>query len=162
MTKVYLGLDELKRMEESCTNLRDQLLIRLLFKLDCRISETLFIKTGDIDFANGNITIIHLKRRIKLFCLACGSRLRMTHAFCPRCGAKIENKRSQEQESRRQRILPIDQDTLKLLKEYINRGGPVDKDGENLLFGIKRHRAWQIVKQCAEKAGDKVRKADEP
>ncbi len=162
MTKMYLDFYGLKRLEESCTNLRDKLLIRLLFKLDCRISETLLIKTGDIDFANGNITIIHLKRRIKLFCLACGGRLRMTHAFCPRCGAKIENTHSQEQESRSQHILPIDQDTLKLLKEYINRGGPVDKDGKNLLFGIKRNRAWQIVKQCAEKARDKVRKADEP
>jgi len=42
---------------------------------------------------------------------------------------------------------------LKLLKEYVQRGGPVVKDGKALIFGINRHRAWQIVKQCAEKAG---------
>jgi integrase/recombinase XerD len=50
-------------------------------------------------------------------------------------------------------VLPIDSDTLKLLKEYVQRGGPVVKEGKALIFGINRHRAWQIVKECAEKAG---------
>jgi integrase/recombinase XerD len=58
-----------------------------------------------------------------------------------------------EEEHRRQRVLPIDRVTLDLLKEYIERGGPVFKNGKRLLFGINRHRAWQIVKECAEKAG---------
>ena len=40
-----------------------------------------------------------------------------------------------------------------MLKEYIRRGGPVLRDGKRLIFGINRHRAWQIVKECAEKAG---------
>ena len=58
-----------------------------------------------------------------------------------------------EHENRRQRILPVDQDTLNLLKEYIDRGGPITKDRKQFIFGINRHRAWQIVKDCAEKAG---------
>lgn len=58
-----------------------------------------------------------------------------------------------EQEYRRQRVLPIDSRTLDMLKEYIQRGGPVTRDGNRLIFGINRHRAWQIVKGCAEKAG---------
>jgi integrase/recombinase XerD len=57
-----------------------------------------------------------------------------------------------EQEHRRQRVLPIDSQTLDMLKEYIERGGPVVRDGKRLIFGINRHRAWQIVKACAEKA----------
>jgi len=40
-----------------------------------------------------------------------------------------------------------------VLHGYIERGGPVSKYGKLLIFGINRHRAWQIVKQCAEKAG---------
>jgi integrase/recombinase XerD len=60
---------------------------------------------------------------------------------------------SKEYEHRRQRILPLDNETLGMLKEYIDRGGPVLRDGKRLIFGINRHRAWQIVKQCAEKAG---------
>jgi len=58
-----------------------------------------------------------------------------------------------EQEHRRQRVLPIDGETLKLLKEFIDRDGPVIRDGKRYIFGINRHRAWQIVKACAEKAG---------
>jgi len=58
-----------------------------------------------------------------------------------------------EQEYRRQRVLPIDSQTLDMLKEYVERGGPVVRDGKRLIFGINRHRAWQIVKECAKKAG---------
>ena len=61
--------------------------------------------------------------------------------------------RAEQQEHRRQRVLPVDSDTLKLLKEYVQRGGPVVKDGKTLVFDINRHRAWQIVKECADKAG---------
>ena len=58
-----------------------------------------------------------------------------------------------EQEHRRQRVLPIDDETLSILREYIERGGPVLRDGRKFIFGINRHRAWQIVKECAERAG---------
>jgi integrase/recombinase XerD len=60
---------------------------------------------------------------------------------------------AKELEHRRQRVLPVDSQTLQMLKEYINRGGPVVKEGKNLIFGINRHRAWQIIKECSEKAG---------
>mgnify|MGYP000277020415 CR=1 FL=1 len=49
-------------------------------------------------------------------------------------------------------MLPIDGETLAMLKEYVERGGPVLKEGRRLIFGINRHRAWQIVKECAERA----------
>jgi integrase/recombinase XerD len=65
----------------------------------------------------------------------------------------LDNHLAEQQEHRRQRILPLDEDTIVKLREYIERGGPVVKDGKTLIFGINRHRAWQIVKQCAEKAG---------
>jgi integrase/recombinase XerD len=57
------------------------------------------------------------------------------------------------QDSQRRRVLPIDNATLDMLREYIDRGGPVVQNGRKLIFGISRHRAWQIVKICAEKAG---------
>ena len=40
-SRAYLELDEIARLEESTDNLRDRLLIRLLFHLGCRISEAL-------------------------------------------------------------------------------------------------------------------------
>ena len=58
-----------------------------------------------------------------------------------------------EQEHRRQRVLPIDNQTLSMLREYIERGGPVLRDGKRLIFGINRHRGWQVIRDCAEKAG---------
>mgnify|MGYP001607730624 CR=1 FL=1 len=62
-------------------------------------------------------------------------------------------KKLKEQEHRRQRVLPIDEQTLEMLRDYIQRGGPIMRGGKLLIFGVNRHRAWQIVKECAERAG---------
>ena len=32
-------------------------------------------------------------------------------------------------------------------------GRSIERNGKQYLFGINRHRAWQIVKECAGKAG---------
>jgi integrase/recombinase XerD len=40
-----------------------------------------------------------------------------------------------------------------MLKEYIRRGGPVLRGGSRVIFGINRHRGWQIIRECAELAG---------
>jgi integrase/recombinase XerD len=50
------------------------------------------------------------------------------------------------------RTLPIDQETMEMLVTYMRRGGPVSRRNENLIFGINRHRAWQIIKECAGRA----------
>jgi len=140
-------------MEEATTNLRDRLLVRILFRLGCRVSEALALKVEDVDFVQGIVTIEHLKSRLKLSCVNCGNRLGVAHVFCPKCGGKIEKSQVEEQQHRRQRVLPVDSDTLKVLKNYVERGGPVIRDGKRLIFGINRHRAWQIVKECSDKTG---------
>ena len=89
MTKTYLEPDEIAMMEKAASNLRDKILIRLLFHLGCRISEVLSLKVEDIDFTRGTVTILHLKRRLKLSCANCGATLGMSHSFCPRCGVKV-------------------------------------------------------------------------
>ncbi len=150
--KAYIEPDEVAMMEKATTNLRDRLLIRLLFHSGCRVSEALALAVEDVDFDHGTITIQHLKTRLKLSCTGCGQRLGRSHTFCPKCGGKVDKAQTEEQEHRRQRVLPIDGDTLKLLKEYVQRGGPVLRDGKKLIFGVNRHRSWQIVKGCAEKA----------
>jgi len=73
--KAYLEIQEIEQLEQAAEYLRDRLLIRLLFHLGCRISEALGIKTGDIDFKQGQITIQHLKQRIRLSCPQCKARL---------------------------------------------------------------------------------------
>jgi len=151
--KAYLEPEEVAQMEKAAGNLRDRLLIRVLFHLGCRVSEALGITVEDVDFGKGTVTIKHLKSRMKLSCVNCGARLGATHLFCPRCGGMIEKSQAEEQQQRRQRVLPIDSESLKMLKEYVQRGGPVVKEEKTLIFGINRHRGWQIVKECAEKAG---------
>jgi integrase/recombinase XerD len=153
MTKAYLEANEVQSLENVATNMRDKLLIRLLFHLGCRISEALSLSVADIEFAEGTVTIQHLKSRIKLACPQCGARLGKSHAFCPKCGVRIEDAVAKEQEHRRMRTLPLDRNTLEMLKDYIKCGGPVNRGGKRLIFGINRHRAWQIIKECAERAG---------
>ena len=150
--KTYLEPSEISLLEKAASNMRDKLLIRVLFHLGCRVSEALGLSVDDIDFNQSILAIKHLKRRLKLSCHNCGARLGATHFFCPKCGGKIEKSQIEEQEHRRQRVLPVDNDTLGTLKEYIKRGGPVFRDGKKLIFGINRHRAWQIVKECAERS----------
>ena len=148
--KAYLEPDEIEKLEQAADYLRDKLLIRLLFHLGCRVSEALGIKTGDIDFKQRLVTIQHLKQRIKLSCPQCNARLGKGHKFCPVCGSKVEKALTDEKEHRKFRTLPLDEETMQILKEYINRGGANSKT--KLIFDLSRHRAWQIVRDCAEKA----------
>ena len=87
--KAYLEPDEVTLIEKAASNVRDRILIRLLFCLGCRVSEALSLKVEDIDFTRGTVTILHLKRRLKLYCANCGATLGMSHSFCPRCGVKV-------------------------------------------------------------------------
>jgi len=151
--KAYVEPEEVALMENETTNLRDRLLIRLLFHSGCRVSEALALGVEDVDFASGTNSIRQLKMRLKLSCTRCGQRLGRSHTFCPRCGMEIDKARIEQHEHRRQRVLPVDGKTMDILKEYVERGGPVLRNGKRLIFGINRHRAWQIVKQCADRAG---------
>jgi len=153
MMKAYPEPEDIKRMEKEATNWRDFLLVRMLFHLGCRISELLSIETKDIDLMAGTVTIRHLKIRLKVSCPKCGFRLGKHHTYCPGCGSEVKDVITAEKEHKRVRTLPLDKESLDMLKEYIERGGPVKKGDKYLLFGINRHRAWQIVRDLAEKAG---------
>ncbi len=153
MAKAYLEIDEVQKLEDAAGYLRDKLLIRLLFHLGCRISEALGISVTDIDFNQSEVTIEHLKTRLKLSCPKCAARLSKTAKFCPGCGVKVEKAVAEAQEHHRKRTLPVDEDTLKMLREYIDQGGPVGTNGKQLLFGLSRGHASRIVRECAAKAG---------
>jgi integrase/recombinase XerD len=151
--KTYLNPSEISLLEQAATNLRDKLLIRVLFHLGCRVSEALGLTVEDVDLDHGTVTIKHLKARLKLSCAECGERLGRGHAFCPKCGNRVDRVQSEQQERHRQRVLPVDADTLDMLKEFVQRGGPVFREGKLFIFGIRRHRGWQVIRTCAERAG---------
>ena len=73
--KTYLEPREIDQIEQAAECLRDKLLVRLLARLGCRVTEALGITVSDIDFDQGTVTIMHLKRRIKLTCPTCRQRL---------------------------------------------------------------------------------------
>jgi integrase/recombinase XerD len=151
--KTHLELEDVEAIEKAATCLRDRLLIRILSRVGCRISEALGLTLEDIDFGNGTVRIEHLKVRLELACPNCGARLGKSHFFCNRCGKAVGDVVSQAREHRRMRSLPVDHETLGLLRGYVDRGGVVDVGGRKLIFGINRHRGFQIVRDCAERAG---------
>ncbi|MBI4288393.1 MAG: tyrosine-type recombinase/integrase [Chloroflexi bacterium] len=151
--KAYLEPEEVAALEKAATNLRDRLLVRLLFHVGCRVSEALGIRVEDVDLAGGTVTIEHLKTRLRLSCPDCGARLGKRHTYCPSCGTKVQSAVAREKEHRRVRTLPVDEDTRRMLGDYIRHRGPVSRKGKTLLFGINRHRAWQVIKECAHRAG---------
>jgi integrase/recombinase XerD len=153
MTKTYLEPREVGLLENAATCLRDRLLIRLLFRLGCRVSEALGLEVKDINFEQGMVTIQHLKRRLKLSCPECGARLGRSHTFCPKCGKEVAKTSTRYEEQHRVRTLPLDDNTLDMLHDYIEKGGPVSRGDKTLIFNINRHRAFQIVRDCARRTG---------
>lgn len=148
--RAYLEPEDVAEMETKATCLRDRLLVRLLFRLGCRVSEVLALRLGDIDFTQGTVTILHLKSRLKLSCPSCGTSLGRRHRFCPRCGTEVAEAGRLQQDHRRVRTLPIDKATLAMLENYL-ANEPLADDLERI-FRFNRHRAWQIVRDCGRRA----------
>ncbi len=149
--KTYLESNDIALMQQVANCQRDRLLIKLLFRLGCRVSEALALKVSDIDFEKSTVTILHLKTRIRLSCPKCKARLSRRHQFCPECGEEVNKTRKCQLEHRRIRTLPVDRDILEMLRNYtdkVSNGG----SGSALLFNLNRHRAWQIVRNCARHA----------
>ena len=151
--KAYLEPQEIDLLEGAARCFRDRLLIRLTFRLACRISESLGIAVADIDFDRATVTITHLKKRVKRSCPACGANLSRAHVFCPGCGRPVDRAIIEEREHRPTRNIPVDGETLRMAREYIDRGGPVVVGDKELLFGISRGQAWRIIRDCAQRAG---------
>ena len=146
--KVYLTPEEVERMAQAATCVRDELLIRMLFWLSCRVSEAIGIRVEDVNPAQGTVTIKHLKIRIVLSCPHCGTRLSRAARFCPGCGKDVPAPLRKEQEMHRIRTIPLEKRTMDRLVDFIRR----DKT-QGLIFKIGRMQAQKIVKDCARKAG---------
>jgi len=150
--KAYLDPEDIDKIESATTNQRDYLIVRLLFRLGCRISELVNLAVDDIDFNRGTVRIQHLKAKLQLYCPHCGARLGKTHRFCPSCGNRVAEAVVREEERKNMRLLPLDQESLDMLRVFIEGGPPVYKGGRPLIFGITSHRAREVVREAAEKA----------
>jgi len=153
--KVYPELEQVQeRLIAAATNPRDKAFIGLLLRTGIRISEAIQLKESDIDFKRGILTIVHLKERLKLKCPNCAEILGKRHVFCPSCGNKVDQAIREKVEQRRQRMIPIDRDTLRLLDEYLKWRRKFPYRGP-LVFPFTRQRGWQLVEKLGRHAGIK-------
>ena len=123
--KGYLEPEQVKRLIAIATNPRDALLVRIPWRTGIRVSELIGIKESDIDF-KGRAIIIKVQKMRK------------------RDGKTIE----------RRRLVPIDQGTLVMVKEYLVWRKQFPYKGD-LLFPITRQRVDQIYWKLGRRAGIK-------
>jgi integrase/recombinase XerD len=152
--KGYLEPEQVHRLIHAAANPRDKAFVAVLAKAGIRISEAVQIKVSDIDFERGVLTIVHLKERSKLKCPHCGETLGKRHLFCPGCGKKVKQAIREKVEQRRQRMIPVDDDTLRLLDEYLKWRRKFPYRGP-LVFPFTRQRGWQLVERLGRRIGIK-------
>ncbi len=150
--KAYLKPEQVERVIAVATNPRDKAFIALLARTGIRISEAIELKTSDIDFRRGILTIVHLKEKSRLKCPHCGESLGKRHVFCPSCGNKVDKAIREKVEQRRQRIIPVDRVTLGSIKEYLEWRRKFPYRG-SLVFPFTRQRGWQLVRRLGKRIG---------
>jgi len=123
--RAYLEAPEVERLIAAATKLRDKLLVRIPWRTGIRVSELIGIKIPDIDFESRAILIKIQKQR-------------------KRDGKTIE----------RRRLVPVDQDTLDMIREYLEWRKQFPYKGD-LLFPITRQRVNQIYWKLGRRAGIK-------
>ena len=123
--KAYLAPEQVKRLIAVAKTLRDVLLVLILWRTGIKVGELIRIRIPDIDFENRAILIKVQKMR-------------------KRDGKAFE----------RRRIVPIDQGTLDMIKEYLEWRKQFPYNGD-LLFPISRQRVDQIFWKLGRRAGIK-------
>jgi integrase/recombinase XerD len=143
---------QLDQLIDAANNPRDKALVALLARDGVRISEAIHVKESDVDFTKGTLSIVHLKERLKSKCPGCGAILGKRHIFCPVCGNKVDQAIREKVERRHQRTIPIDNDTLALIKKYLKWRRQFSYCGP-FLFPITRQRGWQLIERIGRRAG---------
>ncbi len=123
--KGYLEPKQVESLIAIATNPRDALLVRIPWRTGIRVSELIGINVSDIDYERRGVIIKVQKMR-------------------KRDGKTIE----------RRRVVPIDQGTLDMVREYLEWRKQFPYQGD-LLFPITRQRVDQIYWKLGRRAGIK-------
>ncbi|MDP2663346.1 MAG: site-specific integrase [Dehalococcoidia bacterium] len=149
----YLTPAHVAAMEAAAPNMREELLIRLLFRSGCRISEALALRPVDISASRKIITIQHLKQRVLLKCPDCGERLARRDRVCSQCAQPVTEAMRQVQEQRSRRVIQIDQGSIDLVELYVRTDPRFRKNREARLFLFGTRWAEKLVAEMARAAG---------
>ncbi len=123
--KGYLEPEQVERVLATATSPRDALLVRIPWRTGIRVSELIGIRVQDIDF-EGRAVLIKIQKQRK------------------RDGKTVE----------RRRLVPIDRDTLGMVREYLKWRAQFPYKGD-LLFPISRQRVAQVYWKLGRRAGIK-------
>jgi len=145
--KTYLEPEEIRALIDAAPTLRDKLIIRFLSRTGCRVSELCSLRAADIDFKRGIILIEHLKRVPLRQCPNCEKKVGSRNKFCPYCGTELREIDSKE--VRKKRLIPLDRETLKITKEYLEKR----RNDDERLIPLTRQRVNQVVEEAAGRAG---------
>jgi len=152
VTPIGNSKGDVESLIDAGDNPRNKAFIATLGKTGIRITEAIQLEERDINFERGTLTIINLKERLKLKCPNCGETLGKRHLFCPGCGNKVVKAIWEKVVQRRQRTIPVDCDTLRLLGDYIEWRREFPYRGP-LVFPFSRQRGWQLVEKIGWRAG---------
>lgn len=147
MLKAVLTPEDISQIIEAAPTLRDKVIIRLLSRLGCRVTELINIRLSDIDFSNDIVAIQHLKQNIRKPCPKCLVKVGKKHNFCPHCGIALKDV-SVDTEVRR-RLISVDRRTLAMVKEYLDKR----RIKSNKVVPLTRQMVYYIVRGAAQKAG---------
>ena len=120
--KAYLDSVLVQRVIDAASNIRDKLLVRIPWRTGIRVTQLINIRVLDVDFDNRAILIKVQKMRKK-------------------DGKAVD----------RRRIVPVDQGTLDLIRQYLEWRKQFPYKGD-LLFPITRQRVDQIYWKLGRRA----------
>jgi integrase/recombinase XerD len=122
--KAYFTPEQVEDMIQGCDNLRDQLLVRLLWRTGMRVSE--LVKPGKGKNPNLGLRVSDI--------------LWDDNAFIIRQAKRKGNP---------PRLINVDPETLSLVREYLERR----PDNSEYIMPITRQMAYLVVRQAAERIG---------
>ena len=148
--KTYLTPDDITKMINATTNLRDKVALTFLSDTGVRVSELLAIKPSDIDIDRQEVKIPHLKRGVKKHCPKCGNIAGRTSKYCAKCGTNLTNV-SPEGIEERSRLISIGDDCTKILNEFLSTQSKLTSDKP--LINLTRQMVYKIVRDAASASG---------
>jgi integrase len=148
--KTYLTPDDITKMINATTNLRDKVALTFLSDTGVRVSELLAIKPSDIDIDRQEVKIPHLKRGVKKHCPKCGNIAGRTSKYCAKCGTNLTNVLPEGIEER-SRLISIGDDCTKILNEFLSTQSKLTSDKP--LINLTRQMVYKIVRDAASASG---------
>lgn len=140
-----------KMLIDAAQNPRDKAFASTLYSTGISISEATHFNVTDIDFERGTLKVGRFRTRLRLKCVKCGSLLGKRYLFCPACGNRVDQTTCEKVEQHRLRVIPVAQDTIRLLREYLKWRRKFPYRGL-LVFPFSRVRGWQVIEKIGRRA----------